>query len=203
MSFISRVSPFGLSSLIVCFLCLCSGFGHSGQPSRSNLVAPLCFLSRVSGNICPFFPGFSFPTQGWAAAMGYSGRLCPCPVGPSLPPCSLLVVRSGGNFRLVVSWGGLPCLHCQYDFGNGRGLLHFCSLLSVSTHSVFAATSTAVVSLRVSGVLVSPTLPSVGLGFLRWPVTLHLSPLLAFADGRSWCPGYPQVLQFSVPFRLF
>ena len=70
-------------------------------------VQPGCsivfFLSRVSGNLCPLFPGFSFPTQGRVAAMGYSSRLCPCPVGLLLPPCSLLVVRSGGNFRLVVS----------------------------------------------------------------------------------------------------
>ena len=77
------------------------------------------------------------------------------------------------------------------------GLLHFRSRLSVSTFLVFAA----VISLRISGVLVSPTLPSVGLGFLRWTVSLHFSPLLTFADGRGG-PGFPQVLQFSVPFQL-
>ena len=63
----------------------------------------------------------------------------------------------------------------------GEGLLYFCSLLSVSTFLVFAA----VVSLWISGVLVSPTLPSVGLGFLQWTVSLHLSPLLTFGDGRG------------------
>ena len=70
----------------------------------------------------------------------------------------------------------------------GEGLLYFCSLLSVSTFLVFAA----VVSLWFSGVLVSPTLPSVGLGFLQWTVSLHLSPLLTFGDGR----GGPGVLGF-------
>ena len=45
---------------------------------------------------------------------------------------------------------------------------------------------------RSQGVLVSPALPSVGLGFLRWTVSLHLSPLLAFADER----GGPGVLAF-------
>ena len=78
-------------------------------------VLPRCStvfsLSRVSDNLCPFFPGFSFPTQGWAAAIDYSNRHCPCPVGRSLPPCSLLVVRFGGSFRLLVSGGGLPYLH--------------------------------------------------------------------------------------------
>ena len=67
------------------------------------------------------------------------------------------------------------------------------SFFTVHVHIlVFAATSTAVVSLRISGVLVSSTLPSIGVGFLRWTVTFHLSPLLAFADGR----GGPGVLGF-------
>ena len=39
----------------------------------------------------------------------------------------------------------------------GRDILHFRSLLSVSAFVVFAATFTAVVSLQISGVLVSPT----------------------------------------------
>ena len=86
------------------------------QPGCSTVFS----VSRVLVP-CFFFPGFSFPTQGCAAAMSYSSRLCPYPVGPSLLPCSLLVVRSGGNFRLVVSRGGLPYLHCQCAFGDGRG----------------------------------------------------------------------------------
>ena len=59
-------------------------------------------------------------SYGWAAALGYSSRLCPHPVGPSLPPCFLLLVHCGGYFRLGVSGGGLPCLHCQCVFGDGR-----------------------------------------------------------------------------------
>ena len=86
----------------------------------------------------------------------------------------------------MVSGGGLPYLHCQCALTMGGVLLHFHSLLSISTFLVFAA----VVSLLISGVLVSPTLPSVGLGFLRWTVTLHLLP--TFVDGR----GGPGVLGF-------
>ena len=82
----------------------------------------------------------------------------------------------------------------------GVGLLHFRSLLSVSTFLVF----TAVVFLRISLVLVSLALPSVGLGFLRWTVSLHLSPLLTLRMGAvvlvSWVSAGPAV---SVPFRLF
>ena len=164
----------------------------------TQLVQPGCStvfsLSRVCGNLCHFFPGCSFPRQGWAATMGYSSRLCPCPVSPSLPPGSLSVVQSGSNFRLVVSGGGLPYLHCQCAFGDGRGL-HFRSLLSVSTFLVFAA----VVSLRISGVLVSPTLPSVHLGFLWWMVSLHLSSLLRVgAEFRRSCSSQFPSGSFSI-----
>ena len=98
--------------------------------------------------------------------MGSSGCLCPSPVGSSMPPGSLLVARSSGHLRLVVCGGGLPGLNCQCAFGVGWGLLRFSSLLLNSLFVVFAAASTAVVSLRVSEVLVSPTLTSIGLGFL-------------------------------------
>ena len=63
--------------------------------SVSGLWSPLSLFSRLL-----------LPKQSWAAAMGYSSRLCPCPVGPSLPPCSLLVVRSGG----LRGWPSLPSL---------------------------------------------------------------------------------------------
>ena len=108
--------PYSMHSLLILRLWL---FWSTQQVESS--CSTVFSLSRVSGNLCPFFTGFSFPTQGWAATMGYSSRLCPCSVGPSLPPCSLLVVRSGGNFLLVFSGGGLPYLHYQSAFGDGRG----------------------------------------------------------------------------------
>ena len=157
-------------------------------------------LSRVYGHLCPFFPGFSFPNPDWAATMSSSSRRCPCPVGPSLPPCSFLVVRSGGNFRLVVSGAAFLTFSAGGLLAMGVGLLHFRSLLSVSTFLVFAA----VVFLQISRVLVSLTLPSVGLGFLRWTVSLHLSPLLTLLMGVvvlvSWVSAG---LAVSAPFRLF
>ena len=92
------------------------GLWSSWSPSRSNLVDPRCFLCHGSMVTCPFFQRFSFPHQDWIAAMCSSSRRCPCPVGPSLPPCSLLVVRSGSNFRRVASGSGLPSLHCWLVF---------------------------------------------------------------------------------------
>ena len=76
-------------------------------------------LSRVYGRLCPFFPRFSFPHQVWVATMCSSGRRCPCLVGPSVPPCSLLIVQSCGNFRRVVSGGGHTSLQCRLAFGDG------------------------------------------------------------------------------------
>ena len=110
--------------------------------------------------------------------MNSSSRCCPCLVGLSLPPCSLLVVRSGGNFRLVVSGGGLPYLHCWWAFDDGSRSPPLSFLLSVSTFLIFAA----VVFLRISWVLISFTLSSVGLGFLRWTIPPSL-PSPTFADG--------------------
>ena len=73
----------------------------------------------------------------------------------------------------------------------GRGLLHFRSLLSVSTFVVFAA-PTAVVSLWISGVLIShPDLRQPGISLVDGkPPTSPLSSLTA--DGR----GGPGVLSF-------
>ena len=152
--------------------------------------------------------------------MGSSGLLCPSPVGSSMPPGSLLVARSSGHLGLVVSVGGFPGLNCQCAFGVGWGLLHFSSLLSDFTFVVFAAVSTAVVSLRVSEVLVSPTLTSVNLEFLRWAVTLHLVlaprfivrcnsilPASWSKPSQIWCPHgvyveFHSVFRFlSGPFR--
>ena len=65
-------------------------------------------------------------------------------------------------------------------FWHGVGPPPLSSLLSDSTFVVFAAASTAVVSLWVSGVLVSRTLTSVGLGFRRWAMILHLVLALQF-----------------------
>ena len=117
-SFIGGISPFSLSSFFKLLSLLVLRLWSSWSPSRSHLVAPRCFLCLVVyGFLCPFFPCFSFPHQVWVAAMCSTGRRCPCPVGPSLPPCSLLIVQSRGNFRRVVSRGGLTSLHCQLAFG--------------------------------------------------------------------------------------
>ena len=108
-------------SLLPCMLLflLILRLWSSWSPSRSNLVDPRCFLSRVCGHLCPVFPHFSFPHQDWVATMCSSSRRCPFPLGPSLPPCSLLVVQSGGNFRRVVSKGSLPSLDCLLVFADG------------------------------------------------------------------------------------
>ena len=157
-------------------------------------------LSRVCGRLCPFFPHFSFPHQVWVATMCSSGRHCLCPVGPSLPPCSLLIVQSSGNFRRVVSGGGHTSFTAGWHLAMGVGFLHFRSFLSVSTFLVFAV----VVFLWVSRVLVSLTLLSVGLGFLWWTVSLPLSTLLSLRVGAvvlvSWVSAG---LAVSVPFQLF
>ena len=85
----------------------------------------------------------------------------------------------------------------------GRGLFHFRSL-SVSTFMVFAAISTAVVSLRISGVLVSPTLTFVGLEFLRWTVNLQPLPFPHFLlMGEEDLVSWVSASRFSVPFWLF
>ena len=111
--------------------------------------------------------------------MCISGRRCPFPVGPSLPPCSLLIVQSCGNFRRVVSGGGLTSFTTGWILAMAVGLLHFRPFLSVSTFLVIAV----VVFLRVLPVFVSLTLPSVGLGFLQRTVSLPLSPLLSLRIG--------------------
>ena len=77
-------------------------------------------------------------------------------------------------------------------------LLHFPSFLSVSTFLVFAV----VVFLRLSLVLVSLTLPSVGLGFLRWTESLPLSCLCGWEQW-SWRPGFPQVWRSLFPSSSF
>ena len=80
----------------------------------------------------------------------------------------------------------------------GVDLLHFPSFLSVSTFLVFAV----VVFLRLSLVLVSLTLPSVGLGFLRWTESLPLSCLCGWEQW-SWRPGFPQVWRSLFPSSSF
>ena len=126
--------------------------------------------------------------------MGYCSRLCPYPVGPSLPPCSLLVVRSGGNFRLVVSWGDLPYLHCQCPFGSGMGGSPPLSFFTVRFH--FLGVCSHLHSCGFSPDLRGPhfTHP-----VLRWPRISPVDgdppphpPLFAFAGGR----GGPGVLDF-------
>ena len=197
-SFCSLFSYSVLSLLILRFWAFWSNL--QVQPGCSTVFS----LSRVSGTLCSFFPGF-FPTQGREATMGYSSRLCPCPVGPSLPPSSLLVVRSGGNFKLVVSGRGLPCLHCQCPFGGGvGGLLHFSSSLSVSTFLIRSHLHSCGFSPNLRG-------PRFTHPVLRWPRISLVdgdppplpSPRFCWWERRSWCPGFLRVLQFSVPFRLF
>ena len=110
----------------------------SWSPSRSHLVAPRCFLCLGSMVASVPFPRFSFPRQVWVAAMCSSGRRCPCPVCPSLPPCSLLIVQSRGNFRRVVSGVAFLPFNACWLLAMGVGLLHFNSFLSVSTFLVFS-----------------------------------------------------------------
>ena len=81
---------------------------------------------------------------------------------------------AGDHFWLVVSSGGLPCLHCQCASSDGEGFLHFRSLLSNSPFVVFTATSAAVTSLRFSGGSRFTHPNSIGLGFFWWAVTLHV-----------------------------
>ena len=181
-SFLSRVSPFSLFSLIVRFLCLLRLWSFWSTQQVQPRCSTVFSLSWACGNLCPFFPGFSFPTQGWATAMGYSSSLCPCPLGPSLPPCSLLVVQAGG----LQEWASLPSL--PVCFWQWEGVSSTFVLYCPFPHSWYLQ----LWFLSRSRVLVSPTLPSVGLGFPRWTVSLHLSPLLNFVDGR----GGPGVLGF-------
>ena len=102
---------------------------------------------------------------------------------------AFLSFTAGG---LLAMGGGL--LHFR------SGLLHFRSVLSVSSFLVFAA----VIFLLISRVLVSLTLPSVGLGFLRWTVSLPLSPLLPLRMGAVVLVSWVSVdLAVSVPSRLF
>ena len=58
---------------------------------------------------------------------------------------------AGGHFWLVVSSGASLAFTASVLLALGWGLLHFRSLLSDSTFVVFAATSAAVASLRISG----------------------------------------------------
>ena len=151
------------------------------SPGWSTLVAPLFSLSRVCGNLCPFFlasPSLSRVGQLlWATV---AGSVLVQWVHHCLHVLSWL-------FGLAITSGWWPPGVAFLTFtvsvllAMEGGLLHFHSLLSVSSFLMFAA----VVSLQISGVLVSPTLPSIGLGFLRWTVSLHLSLRLTFADGKG------------------
>ena len=80
----------------------------------------------------------------------------------------------GGSIWRSLQAGGLPCLPCPCAFGDGDGfppLLFFTVRFHVrGAHSQ----PPQLWFLSRSGVLVSPTLNSVGLGFLRWAVNLQV-----------------------------
>ena len=171
------------------------------SPSRSNLVDPLCFSVPGLWSPLSLFPGLSFPHQDWAAAISSNYGLCPCPVGPSLPPCSLLVVRSGGNFRRVVSGGGLPYLHCQWAFG-GRSRSPPLSFFTVHFH---------ILSVRCCGFSTDLAGPRFTHPALRWPRISPVdsvppplpSPTFCGWEQWSWWPGFPRVWQSRFPSSSF
>ena len=175
--------PYSLLSLLILKL------WSFKSTQQVHWVAPLCFLCL--GSLVPSVPFF----QASPSLCRVGQLLWATVVGSVLfqwGHCCLHV--PSWLFGLVVPSGwwspGVAILTFTASvlLAKGGVLLHFRSLLSVSTFLVFAA----VVSLRISGVLVSPTLPSVGLGFFRWTLSLHLSPLLTFVVGR----GGPGVLGF-------
>ena len=127
-----------------------------------------------------------------------SGRRCPCPVGPSLPPCSLLIVQPRGNFRRVVSRGGITSLQCRLVFGDAY---RSPPLLFFPVHFHF-------LSVRCCGFSTGLADPRFTHPALRWSrislVDSVLSPLLSLRMGAMVLVSWVSVgLAVSVLFRFF